>query len=107
MNLEQVLDMLIAGVDEEEEVHPRNDPDKVASMVHFPFGMETRNSWSLWQDTPLTRWFRSIGISHADDMSAIITISFCRKVRRGRHSLDDQVKHYQEYWTREIGRPIP
>ncbi len=37
--------------------------------LHFDFGMYVRNRLGLWQSNELTRYFRSNGVDHADDMS--------------------------------------
>jgi hypothetical protein len=47
-------------------------------------------------------------IRHPDDMSGIILDSFCRHLNGNPIKLDEQVKHYQDYWkTLEEEREVP
>jgi hypothetical protein len=48
----------------------------------------------------LNQWFNLIGISHADDMSSIISASFHRKLNGKPILLEQQVKFYQNYWKK-------
>jgi hypothetical protein len=108
-NLEEALEMLVSGASPDDiEVIKSHSAEHLSSMVHFGFGMALRNNWSLWEkDTPLVNWFKGIGITHPDDMSGIINTSFCRRVRGEDIALDEQVKGYQAYWLKSIGKPIP
>lgn len=60
-----------------------------------------RNSWGLWGDSPLSRYFARLGIYHADDMSAILNEAFSRRVRGMDIQLDKLVQHYRDYWEKE------
>jgi hypothetical protein len=108
-NLDEALDMLEASLTPEDiKVIKETPPEELTSRIHFFGGMAMRNDWSLWdKDTPFTKWFQSIGISHADDMSGIINTSLFRRVRGEEIRVADQVKYSQDYWTQTIGRPIP
>jgi hypothetical protein len=79
---------------------------KTADMAqfHFTTGMNMRNSWGLWSGSPLKQWFNSIGIEHADDMSGIIMKAFRRKILGYPYDLQEDVKHYQEFWKRSKER---
>ncbi len=75
---------------------------------HFQLGMSLRNDWSLWEkDMPLVKWFNERGITHADDMSAIILTSIWRRVRGVDLDLEGQIKSYQDYWIRNLDKPAP
>jgi hypothetical protein len=71
-------------------------------------GMLLRNDWSLWEkDTmPLVKWFNERGITHADDISAIILRSIWR-ARGVDLDLEGQIKSHQDYWIGNIGKPAP
>lgn len=64
-----------------------------------------RNNWSLWGDSGLSKWFKSIGIFHADDMSSIILDSLVRSLKDEPIDLDGQVKFYQDYWKKMKSNP--
>lgn len=65
---------------------------------HHSTGMALRNQWKLWGDSDLAKWFNSIGIKHADDMTGIIFASLHRKLHNKPIELESQVKFYQDYW---------
>jgi hypothetical protein len=67
---------------------------------HFGLGMNLRNEWGLWYDSPLAQYFNSIGIYNADDMSGIILESYHRLLNGLPINLDEQVKSYKEYWEK-------
>jgi hypothetical protein len=79
----------------------KNKPeiDAVAEL-HFGTGRSIRNNWGLWsQKSTLYRFFKSKGIFHPDDMSAIILTSFHRTLNGKDIQLDQQIIEYQEYWN--------
>ena len=67
---------------------------------HHGLGMWLRNNWGLWKGSRLSKWFNEKGIRHPDDMSGIILDSFWRHLHNKPIKLDEQVKHYQDYWTK-------
>lgn len=71
-----------------------------ATMVHHGLGRWLRNNWSLWEAVgELPAWFKSAhGITHADDMSALILdAAFCR-VCEEPFDLDRQVAVFLQHW---------
>jgi hypothetical protein len=64
----------------------------------YCFGMGMRNSWGLWQRSPLALWFRSIGIQHADDMSGIIGTCYRRHLDGLPYDLEKQVEFFRKFW---------
>ena len=103
-NLEECLEQLdIANKNNKELIHWLKLPDKEASgIVHFSSGMWMRNNWGLWDiKSPLNKYFNSIGISHADDMSGIISASFHRRMNGKPILLEQQVKFYQDFWKKQ------
>jgi hypothetical protein len=69
-------------------------------MLHFGLGMHLRNKWGLWSGSNLQKYFNSIGISHPDDMTAIVFKSFWRALNNRPLDVEGQVKECQEYWKR-------
>jgi hypothetical protein len=69
-------------------------------MIDYHFGLGTwlRNNWGLWGGSRLSRWFNEKGIKHPDDMSGIILDSFRRHLNGKPIKLDEQIKHYQDFW---------
>lgn len=99
--LDEALDLMMAGLTEEDRDYIEKAGDDYAGMVHFGQGMGMRNSWGLWGDSPLKRYFVRLGIYHADDMSAIISQAFSRRVRGRPIELDQLVRYYRDYWEKE------
>lgn len=79
----------------------KTSEDNATSSIHFTTGMNLRNNWKLWDKTsPLSKYFKTIGIVHADDMSGIILTSLYRTLNGKDIDLESQVKYYRDYWTK-------
>lgn len=72
--------------------------DQFSARMHMGFGMWMRNNWGLWKGSRLSKYFNAKGIYHPDDMSGIILDSYYRNLTGKDINLDDQIKHYQNYW---------
>jgi hypothetical protein len=79
-----------------EEIKTGVEDDMV--LYHHGLGRHLRNEWGLWSGSILKEWFKEKGIYHADDMSGIILDSFWRHLNNKPIKLDEQIKHYQDYW---------
>lgn len=66
--------------------------------LHLGFGMWMRNNWQLWGGSRLSEYFDDLGISHPDDMTGIILVSYHRRLNGKEIRLEEQVKYYQDYW---------
>lgn len=76
-------------------------PDKDGFILGYRFnlGLMMRNSWGLWIGrNKLCKYFHSLGIYHADDMSTIIINSFHRILNDKPIEINKQVKFYIKYW---------
>jgi hypothetical protein len=78
----------------------KSGPERDMAMYHHGLGMWIRNKWGLWKGSRLSKWFNEKGIRHPDDMSGIILDSFWRHLNKEPIKLDEQVKHYQDYWKK-------
>ena len=101
-NLEEAIDFLVNDCPPEqlhelEKWTAMEESDAVCG-VHLTGAMNLRNHLNLWHDNDLTKWFNSIGIVHADDMSGIIFTSAHRRLNEKEIELDKQVKKYQDHW---------
>ena len=98
-NLEEVIDSIIEASDAHElnEWANKEEGDAVVS-IHFSAGMGVRNAFGLWEANTLTKYFRSIGIKHADDISGIIYTSLHRKLNAKDIDLPGQVCGYWHFW---------
>lgn len=61
---------------------------------HFGLGWWLRNCWGLWSDSRLAGFFKSLGVAHPDDMSAILLTSFWRRSNDQPLRLAEQVASY-------------
>jgi len=77
------------------------DEKSALAQIHSTFGMWIRNEWGLWADSKLAQWFKSKGISHADDMSGIILTSYHRKLNKKEIKLIEQIECYRNDWRDE------
>lgn len=74
------------------------DVDELAKRFHFGLGRWMRNNWQLWKGSRLSYYFNNIGVYHPDDMSGIILTSYQRHLKGEDIKLEEQIKHYQDYW---------
>jgi hypothetical protein len=72
--------------------------DQFSAKMHMSLGMWMRNNWGLWKGSRLSKYFHEKGIYHPDDMSGIILDSYYRKLTGKEIELNEQIKHYQNYW---------
>lgn len=79
---------------QEVEQIKRAAPEELSDKEYFL----KNKAWSLWTDTPLTDYFRDLGIYHPDDMGSIIFTSFQRFLNNEEMQLDKQIKHFQTFW---------
>jgi len=102
------LDSCIKWIEDHSQADPKDsfsdwiklDEDSALSQSHHGFGTWLRNTLGLWHDGPPVKYFNDLGIYHADDMSGIILTSLHRKFNNKDINLDEQVKHYIEYWEK-------
>jgi hypothetical protein len=106
--LDEALEIILSRMPEQDRLYLEACEKDPSPRFHFQLGMSLRNDWSLWEkDIPLVKWYNERGITHADDMSAIILTSIWRRVRGADLELEGQIKSYQDYWIRNIGKPAP
>lgn len=79
----------------------KNYKEEDVIMEHHYLGRWLRNNWGLWAGSRLSKWFNDKGIHHADDMSGIILDSFWRHLHDKPIKLEEQIKHYQDYWKKK------
>jgi hypothetical protein len=77
----------------------KNCAEEEMFQYHHGFGTWIRNEFGLWADGKLVKYFNSIGIYHADDMSGIILTSLHRSLHCRDIKLQDQVKYYRDFWA--------
>jgi hypothetical protein len=102
-DLWQAVHELYVNSDESDRNRFMREPsDHPGSQFHFGSGMAMRNIWGLWiKEQPLTQWFRSHGIWHADDMCALIYKAYWCSLHDKRFDIDKEAQHYKDYWTKQ------
>jgi len=98
-NLDEAIDDLI-NLAKKEDLEAFRDciEDSATTQLHHGFGTTIRNNWGLWQENALTKYFNSIGVFHADDMSGIIFTSLHRKLNGKDIDVEGQIKLYKYHW---------
>lgn len=77
------------------------DEDTYMGRLHHGFGTWLRNTLGLWDpESSIVKWFGEHGIYHGDDISSIILLSAYRKYHNQDIKLDEQIKHYRDYWEK-------
>ena len=98
-NLKDAIEYLNCVWSESDKTEFKNTEDDAVTELHFGTGMGIRNDWELWKGkNRISRFFKSKGISHPDDMSSIILTSFHRELNDKPIDLVSQIKNYKSYW---------
>jgi hypothetical protein len=74
--------------------------DDFSGRYHLGFGTWLRNSWGLWAGSRLSKYFIDLGINNPEDMSGIIFDSYHRNLLSHPIKLEEQIKHYKDYWEK-------
>lgn len=98
-DLDDCFKTLVKLFSPEEIEKVKNKTEENMNSYHHGTGRWLRNEWGLWQESKLVKWFNEKGVYHADDMSGIILASFWREINSEPIKLDEQIKHYQDYWA--------
>jgi len=102
-DLDDCIKTLTEMLIDEDYLAFKNGTEKDMYKQHHFLGTHLRNEWGLWFETRLAKWFNAKGIHHADDMSGIILTSFWREINSKPIELDEQIKFYQDFWTKQNG----
>ena len=99
-DLNDAIEYLTCEWSESDKTEFKNKEESDAvTELHFGTGMGIRNGWELWKGkNRISRFFKSKGISHPDDMSSIILTSFHRYLNNKSVELNEQIKYYKSYW---------
>ncbi len=95
--------------EELERLLPKEELAKIDAMksedemieYHFGAGMGMRNSWGLWGESPLSKHMRSLGFTHADDMSGVILETFWCKRHGKEFRIEERANYYKAYWKED------
>lgn len=99
--LEECFEVLLVLSKKKEIDMIRSQPEKDMCHHHHGIGMWMRNTWGLWQGGPLQDHFKKMGLWHADDMSGVILTSFHRHLNNKPLEVEEQIKHYLDYWKKQ------
>ncbi len=79
--------------------------DFVLGQYHHGFGTKIRNEW-LWDTEKqplLIKFFKELGIHHADDMSGLIIKALWYSLNKKEFDLKKETKSYIEFWKKQTG----
>jgi hypothetical protein len=91
----------LLGKDEIESLRKKNEEDLPG--YQFDLARWLRGRWGLWQGSRLAEFFKSGGIFHPDDMSAIILIAFHRYLNKRDINITEVVQSFWDYWKNYDG----
>jgi hypothetical protein len=104
--LEEAISTLIAEMDKDILVQWKvGSHDDMVIPSHHGLGRWIRNEFGLWKGGELRKYFYEMGIKHADDMSGIILTSMWRKLHEQDIKLEEQIKHYRDFWYEQNINP--
>jgi hypothetical protein len=75
----------------------RTSDESVVHEHHFGLGLSIRNDWGLWAGGPLHDDLTSLGLQHADDMSALLFTCLWRSIHGVPWRVEEEVRLYQAY----------
>lgn len=108
LTINSSIEMFISSLDNDEKKTLIDAGEDNIALFHHHWGRDIRNLWSMWEkNTPLVNDFKKIGITHPDDMSAIIMVSAIRKINNKPVKLKEQAESFKKYWLKEIGKEMP
>lgn len=94
------LDKIISDADDADWFKNASEEEAVIKS-HHGLGKWIRNNWGLWsKDSNLHSYFVNLGLTHPDDMSAVILTSYHRHLNNLELNLDAQVQHYIDFWNK-------
>jgi hypothetical protein len=107
MKIPKTLDEAIEIIINDNQNNPKFEEliklseQKALAELHFTTGRNIRNDWKLWnEESDLHKYFKNLGIFHADDMSGIILTSVHRKINNQPIDLENQMEFYKTYWKK-------
>lgn len=75
--------------------------DDVAAKCHLGMGRWLRNNWGLWKcESEIYKYFGNLGVSHPEDISSIIILSFHRFLHKKDLRLKEQINFIKQYWKK-------
>lgn len=100
--LEECLLLLDKILSNKDKLHLKTlTEDEFLIETHFGLGSDIRNQWLRQENSPLLVYFYEMGISHLDDISSIILISYYRNITGKPIDLQGQLEYYKAYWEEE------
>lgn len=111
-NLEEAIETVLGFFSDIVKSIEENDEETFVTVTHHAGGQFLRNSWFLWwteghgysewpkEKPELITYFNDMNIYHADDISSIILLSAYRTHKGIDIKLEEQVKHYIDFWKK-------
>ncbi|WP_258105842.1 DUF6794 domain-containing protein [Marinoscillum sp. MHG1-6] len=91
-NLEECMSKLDLMLTEADKDTIRSmDEHDFATSQHFSLGLHMRNYWGLWGKKELFYYFDSLGVTHPDNMSGLILVSYHRYLTERKIDLEGQI----------------
>lgn len=88
------LDLMLTDADKD-TIRSMSEHDFAASQ-HFSLGLHMRNYWGLWKEKELYHFFDSLGVTHPENMSGLILVSYHRYLNSKEIGLNGQIKELNE-----------
>lgn len=98
--LDEAIDIIIAENSKKDMDKYKSEPeDHPGAQYHFSSGMAMRNAWGLWyNETPISKWFKSHGVLHGDDRSGIIFKALWCRLNNKLFDIHKEGAYYINWW---------
>jgi len=102
LTFDEAVKSIVSKFSDVDKQNILREPDEgyLCSCLHRKIGRSTRNSWSLWSNSPLKQDMKSLGFTHPDDMSGAIFKSAIRDVKGKPRDILGMVEYYKAHWKK-------
>ena len=99
-NIDEAMQSLAEFLSEEDRTAIANMAEDDVITLHHTLGRWIRNNWGLWIGGPLQDHMKSLGFTHADDMSGSLIREYWRRTKRLPSKIAEEIEEYKKYWEK-------
>jgi hypothetical protein len=97
--LEDAVEILVSYLEQNDLEYIDNSKcEDVSAELHHSMGRFLRNNWGLWGTNEFTTHMRSLGIFHADDISATVIEALWHHRHDKVFDIEAKKAEYEAHW---------
>jgi hypothetical protein len=100
LSLDEGIKWLVSTMSDDDRAYILgiDNAEEFIGVSHFSHASGIRNNWGLWSGGPLKDWFKSQGITHADDMSNVIFEALWYKIHKREYDIKKAKEKFDAHW---------